>query len=83
MVERRGGAGFLHEPAAAVLVGQAISRQNLDRDIAAEPRGASAVHLAHPSRAQRRQDLVRAETRAARKSQWIQVLRSGPIIPTH
>src|SRR5262249_40942667 len=37
-------------------------RQTLDGDVAAEPRVARAVDLAHPSRSQRREDLVGAES---------------------
>ena len=38
--------------------------QDLDRDLAAEPRVFGAVDLAHSARAERREDLVRAETGA-------------------
>ena len=39
-------------------------RQRLDRDHAVEPRVAGAIDLAHAARAERRQDLVVAETGA-------------------
>ena len=39
-------------------------RQDLDRDLAPEPRVARAVHLAHAAGAERRDDLVGAEARA-------------------
>ena len=41
-----------------------VLRQHLDRDVALEPRVARAVDLAHAARAERRQDLVRAEALA-------------------
>ena len=36
-------------------------RQHLDRHLAPEPRVPRPVHLAHPARAERREDLVGAE----------------------
>ena len=47
MIERGGGLRFLDEPAAAVLVGDAIGGQHLDRHLAAQPRIARAIDLAH------------------------------------
>ena len=47
MIERRGGLRLLHEPAAAILVGQAVGGQHLDRHLAAQPSIARAIHLAH------------------------------------
>src|SRR5438093_2704493 len=38
--------------------------QGLDRDVATKPRVARAIHLAHPARANRLQDLVGAKPRA-------------------
>ena len=43
-------------------------RQHLDRDVALEPRVPRPVHLSHAARAERRQDLVRAEAGARRES---------------
>ena len=39
---------FLDKPAAAVLVADAIGRQDLDRDLTVETRIARAIDLAHP-----------------------------------
>ena len=64
MIERRGGLRLLHEPAAAILVRQAVGGQHLDRHLAAQTRIARAVHLAHAARAEQREYLVRAELRA-------------------
>jgi hypothetical protein len=38
--------------------------QDLDRDLAFQVRVGRAIHLAHPTRAERRDDLIRAEARA-------------------
>jgi hypothetical protein len=46
-------------------LGSFLGSDDLDRDIAADPRVASAVHLSHPSRAEGRQDLVRAKACSA------------------
>jgi hypothetical protein len=37
-------------------------RQNFDRHIAPKPRIARAIHLAHATGAEQREDLVRAQT---------------------
>ena len=36
--------------------------QHLDRDVTAQPRIGGAIDLAHPARAEQRDDLVRADT---------------------
>ena len=64
VIERRGGVRFLDKPATAILVADAVRRQHLDRDLAVEPRIAGAIHLAHPTGADEREDLVRPECRA-------------------
>ena len=61
VIERRGGLRLLHEPAAAILVRDAVGGQYLDRDFAAEPWIARAIHLAHPARADQPEDFVGAE----------------------
>ena len=68
MVESRGGARLLLEALAAVGVGGGGLRQDLDRDVAAEFGVPRAIDLAHPARAQRREDLVRAEAGAGRQA---------------
>jgi hypothetical protein len=64
MIEGRGGVCFLDKPAAAILVGDAIGRQNLDRDLTIKPWIAGAIHLAHPASANQRDDFVWTERRA-------------------
>ena len=63
MVQRRGGFGFLDEPLAAGLVRDAVVREDLDRDLAAQSRIARAIDLAHAARADEREDFIRAEVR--------------------
>ena len=62
MIQRRHSARLLLE-----VVGH-LDRQNLQRHVAAEPRIARPIDLAHSARAQRRDDFVRSEARA--RSEW-------------
>jgi hypothetical protein len=55
VIQRRNGARFALEPATDLV------RADLDRDAAIEPRVARLVDFAHPTGANRRQDLVRPE----------------------
>ena len=52
---------------AHVRSAEQVRRQHLDRDVAPEPRVAGAIDLAHPARAERRQDLVGTEFRPGRE----------------
>jgi hypothetical protein len=61
MVERRGRARFLLEPAQPVLIVGKRRRQNLDGDFAIEPAVTGAVDLADPARAERLKDSIRAD----------------------
>jgi hypothetical protein len=61
MVERAGGAGLLLEAAQPLGVRGQRCGQDLDRDVARQPRVPRAVDLAHPARAQRGRDLVGPE----------------------
>ena len=69
VIEGRGGVRFLHKPPPTIVVADAIGRQDLDRDLAVETRIAGAIDLAHPTRANQREDLVRPECRAGLESQ--------------
>jgi hypothetical protein len=64
VVEGGGGAGFLDEAGTARSVREPVGRENLDGDVAAEPRVAGAIDLAHSACADGRDDLVRTETAA-------------------
>ena len=64
MIERRHGVRLAVEAGAQLGVGGELRRQHLDRDRAIEPRIARAVDLAHPAGADRRDDLIRPESRA-------------------
>ncbi len=67
MVQRGSGLGFLDESLPAGLIGDAVVRQDLDGHLAVEPRVARAIDLAHPTRADEREDFVRAKP-----GTWIQ-----------
>ena len=60
MVERRGGAGFLFEPRAALRVAGAVG-ENLDGDAAAQPRVVRFVHDPHAPAADLTADVVARE----------------------
>jgi hypothetical protein len=62
--EAAGGARLLLEAPQSLGVAGQRAREDLDRDVAIQARVPRAVHLAHPPRAQRAQDLVRPEARA-------------------
>ena len=61
MVERAARARLVLEAPQALGIARERGGQHLDRDVAAEPRVARAVHLAHPARTKRADDLIRAE----------------------
>ena len=61
VVERRDGAGLSLKAREPIRIAGQIGRQDLERDIAAEPRIAGAIHLAHPAGAQQRDDFKRTE----------------------
>ena len=67
VIEDARGLGLLLEAAQAVGVLREGRRQDLDRDLAPEPRVLRPVDLPHPARADRREDLVRAQLRAGRE----------------
>ena len=60
MVERRERLRLTLEPREPFGIAGEDVRENLDRDVAIESSVAGSVDLAHPARAQRRDDLVRA-----------------------
>ncbi len=66
MAERGDRAGLALEAGAPVGIGRNTLRQDLDRDVAAEPRVARAVDLAHPSGPNEADDFVRTEADARR-----------------
>ena len=67
MIHRRHGARFLLESAPPLGVGRDVGRQHLDGHGPIESRVAPLVDLAHPARADERDDLIRAEARAGRE----------------
>ncbi len=77
MVERRHRARFALEPLAPLHIVRQRSRQYLDGDGSIEARVARFVDLAHPARAERREDLVRSEAQP-----WLEGHGSEGIITT-
>ncbi len=89
MRQRGDGLGFALETRHRVGILGAVSRKDLDRHLAPESRVPSPVHLAHPARAERRQDLVRAEPGSRGQSQdserlqlLVHLLALGDVIPS-
>ena len=52
MIQARDRARFLLEATEAFRVGGDVRRQDLDRDVAPEPRVVRAIHLAHAAGAE-------------------------------
>ena len=67
MVERRKHLRLALESRDAIGVGGEEIGQNLDRDVAVQPRIARPIHFAHSAGANGGEDFVRAETRAGFK----------------
>jgi hypothetical protein len=65
MIERRQRLRFARESRQAIGIAGKGVRQDLQRDLTIELRVPRAVDLAHPARADRRDDFVRAETGAS------------------
>jgi len=65
VVERSREPRFLLEPPGRSRCAGSLIRQDFDRDLASDPGIASAVHLAHAARADRREHLVRADPAAS------------------
>ena len=69
MIKLRNRAGFAVEALTELRIGSERAGENLDRDRAIEPCVARLVDLAHPSRAERGEDFVRAKARAGLEGQ--------------
>ena len=66
MVQRGEQLRLALETREAVRIGREEVGQDLQRDVAIEPRIARAIHLAHAARADERDDFVGAEARTGR-----------------
>ena len=64
MIQRSGCQGLLLKTAQPVGVQRKRLRQHLDRNFTLETGVAGAIHLAHASRAQRRDNFIGTESRA-------------------
>src|SRR5205085_1459667 len=71
MRERGDGLGLALEAGERVGVRGQLRGEDLDRDLPVELRVARPVDLAHPARAERREDLVGTETGAGAESHEI------------
>ena len=63
MIERCESPGFTFESRLAITIGDERVEHDFEGDVAAEPRVAGAVDLAHPSFAERAKDFVHTESR--------------------
>ncbi len=68
MVERGQRSGFAREPRQPVIVARHRLGQDLQRDVSLQPRVAGTVHLAHSTRAEPIDDLVRTNVLARRET---------------
>ena len=80
MRQRRDRLRFALEPRERVGIGGDGLGQDLDRDVAIELPVPRPVHLPHPARAERREDLVGTETRTGSKvsSDWRGLYTAAP-----
>src|SRR2546422_1351187 len=75
MIQLRDRFRFALEPLLVYGISGELRRQNLDRDGPVKACVACTIHLSHPARSKRRNDLVRPESSAAGQC------HSGDIIP--
>ena len=71
MIQRRGGARLLLEALEPIGIERERGGQDLDGNVAAEPRIARAIDFAHAPGANRGNHLVGAEARSARQRHHI------------
>jgi hypothetical protein len=74
------GAGFALEALAEFGILREMFGEDFDGDVAIQPRIASAIHLTHAPRAQRRLDFIRPEFRSRGKGHPFAQLYSCPHI---
>ena len=75
MIERSQDAGFTTKPCPAIVIEWMAPGENLDRDVAAEPRVSRAVDLTHAAGAEQLLDLIGAEPRTAHEA-WRHIERA-------
>lgn len=76
MRQRRNSFRFPLESPASIRIGRDACWQYLDRDVPAEPRVASPIHVAHASGANDAQDFVRTKSSARFQDQCFRYRRS-------
>jgi hypothetical protein len=67
MIEGAGPSGFLLEPPQPVLIVAEVGGQDLDRNLAAQPRVLRPINFTHAARPNTGQDFIRAELRSRGK----------------
>jgi hypothetical protein len=65
VVQRRGRARLLLEALAPLRIQRNLGGKDLDRDFASEPGVPGPIHLTHPTRAERRENLIGTEPRSS------------------
>ena len=80
VIQRGGGSGFIRETSPAIAIRDPLRRQDLQCDVATEPMIVRPIDLAHPARAQERDNLKRSELRAWNEQHWNQLIAAlyGP-----
>src|SRR5215204_2376577 len=73
MVQRGGRAGFAGEPLDAIGSGRMEGRQDLDDDVAAEPRIARPIDLAHAAGPQQAEDLIGTEASSGLEGHYLEL----------
>jgi hypothetical protein len=68
MVQRCGSASFVLEAEQAIGIRGKKLRQDLDCDLAIQPRIARAIHLAHTARPERRENFILPKNRTGNQS---------------
>ena len=79
MIERREHARLTLEAHQAVGVGGDRRRDDLDRDVAAQPRVARAIDLAHPAGTDQRDDVMAADPRSRRERHLARLYGARPL----
>ena len=79
MVQRRKRLGFAPKALQPIGIPRELVAEDLQRDVAMEPRVTRAIHLAHPTCAERRDNLVGTKRTTGFQSQWPDYRGAGVI----
>ena len=81
MVQNGRGARLELEPAAKPGIPTSLGRDDLERDVATEPRVAAAIDLSHPADPEKGLDVVGAETISGLERHGRSVRMISPLVP--